>query len=199
MTLRVPSVSIVGPTSFVFPPSDTITPVVSFVMHFATSAAFVTEPWITVRLRSAIGFPAFASPAVPGGCANFDGVRARTVTLEPRASAWTTHSDPVAPVPPMTTMLDLSAGVAAARGETTARRVSDGRDRGDDIIVAVIFDRLFSLDDDAPPRKAADADAERVIAERAAISTGERASYSGRGPSAVESGAPRTQRDDGYR
>ena len=99
----------------------------------------------------------------------------------------------------MTTMLDFSAGVAAARGETTARRVSDGRDRGDDIIVAVIFDRLFSLDDDAPPRKAADADAERVIAERAAISTGERASYSGRGPSAVESGAPRTQRDDGYR
>ena len=48
---------------------------------------------------------------------SFEGVRASTVTLAPRLSAWTTHSEPVPPVPPKTTTWDLSAGVAEANAE----------------------------------------------------------------------------------
>ena len=55
-----------------------------------------------------------AAPPVPGGVVIFEGSRARTVTLAPRLSAWTTHSEPVPPVPPRTTTLLDSAGVALA-------------------------------------------------------------------------------------
>ena len=63
-----------------------------------------------------MGWPS-ADPPVPGGWASFEGVRASTVTLAPRLSAWTTHSEPVPPVPPKTTTWDLSAGVAEANAE----------------------------------------------------------------------------------
>ena len=45
MTVAVPSVSMVGPTSFVLPPSEMMTPSTSPPSNtFSTSAAFVTEP-----------------------------------------------------------------------------------------------------------------------------------------------------------
>ena len=47
--LAVPSCSIVGPTSFVLPPSATITPVMSSPSKtLLTSAWFVTEPAVTL-------------------------------------------------------------------------------------------------------------------------------------------------------
>jgi hypothetical protein len=113
MTFVVPSVSMVAPTSFVLPPRETTMPVVSFVMTLATSAASETLPLTTVRLGSESGVPS-AAPPVPGGVVIFEGSRARTVTLAPRLSAWTTHSEPVPPVPPRTTTLLDSAGVAFA-------------------------------------------------------------------------------------
>ena len=113
MTFVVPSVSMVAPTSFVLPPRETTMPVVSFVMTLATSAASETLPRTTVRLGSESGVPS-AAPPVPGGVVIFEGSRARTVTLAPRLSAWTTHSEPVPPVPPRTTTLLDSAGVALA-------------------------------------------------------------------------------------
>ena len=125
MTLVVPSVSMVAPTSFVLPPRETTTPVVSFVMTLATSSGLETFPRTTVRLGSETGAPSFAPP-VPGGWRILEGSRARTVTFAPRRSAWTTHSEPVPPVPPKTTMLLCSAGVALATttedpGEDRAR------------------------------------------------------------------------------
>ena len=60
---------------------------------------------------------ALGGSARAGGWASFEGVRASTVTLAPRLSAWTTHSEPVPPVPPKTTTWDLSAGVAEANAE----------------------------------------------------------------------------------
>ena len=45
MTVAVPSVSIVGPTSFVLPPNEIMTPSISPLSNtFSTSAAFVTLP-----------------------------------------------------------------------------------------------------------------------------------------------------------
>ena len=72
MTLRVPSVSMVLPTSLVLPPRDTTTPVMSEVMTFATSAALVTSPWTTVRLGSTMGWPSADRTAV---AASFEGAR----------------------------------------------------------------------------------------------------------------------------
>mmetsp|Transcript_189 Transcript_189/g.586 ORF Transcript_189/g.586 Transcript_189/m.586 type:complete len:225 (-) Transcript_189:94-768(-) len=120
ITFVVPSVSMVLPTSFVLPPSATTTPVVSPVMTFATSAKEHTSPCTTVRLGSVTGVPSLAPPD-PGGYTILLGVRASTVTLLPRFRACTTHSAPHPPVPPMTTMLDFSAGVAEATTETVAR------------------------------------------------------------------------------
>ena len=45
MTVAVPSVNMVGPTSFVLPPSEMMTPSISPLSKtFSTSAASVTEP-----------------------------------------------------------------------------------------------------------------------------------------------------------
>mmetsp|Transcript_20806 Transcript_20806/g.45605 ORF Transcript_20806/g.45605 Transcript_20806/m.45605 type:complete len:215 (-) Transcript_20806:293-937(-) len=80
ITFVDPSVSIVSPTSLDLPPSEITTPVTSSVMTFATSAALVTSPWITVRLGLSNGFPALSSPPEPGGIPMFEGVLASVTT-----------------------------------------------------------------------------------------------------------------------
>jgi hypothetical protein len=50
------------------------------VMHLATSAAEVTLPCTTVRFGLVIGWPAPASPPVPGGITSLLGSRASTVS-----------------------------------------------------------------------------------------------------------------------
>mmetsp|Transcript_41501 Transcript_41501/g.102268 ORF Transcript_41501/g.102268 Transcript_41501/m.102268 type:complete len:320 (-) Transcript_41501:157-1116(-) len=120
ITFSVPSFSMVLPTSLDFPPREITTPVVSAVMTLAMSAALFTSPWTMVRLGSLKGWPSFAPP-LPGGYTILEGVRASTVTLAPRLSAWNTHSEPVPPVPPNTTMLALDAGVAPAAMARTPR------------------------------------------------------------------------------
>ena len=71
-TTFVPSVSIVGPTSFVFPPSATTTPSMPSLNTFATSAGFVTSPAMRVRLGSEI-LPPACDPPDPSGITRFDG------------------------------------------------------------------------------------------------------------------------------
>ena len=149
MTLVVPSVSMVAPTSFVLPPRETTTPVVSFVMTLATSAGLETFPRTTVRLGSETGAPSFAPP-VPGGWRILEGSRARTVTFAPRRSAWTTHSEPVPPVPPKTTMLLCSAGVALATttedpGEDRAR-LATREAATPRLMLGAMFERAESAD-----------------------------------------------------
>merc|ERR1719491_2107945 len=105
MTATVPSVHIVSPTSLVFPPRAMTTPSISPASNtFATSAAFVTSPPITVRLSSVNAFPALLPPD-PSGIFRFDGLRVRPITLFPSFRAWYTHSDAVNPEAPNTAMV----------------------------------------------------------------------------------------------
>mmetsp|Transcript_151258 Transcript_151258/g.466533 ORF Transcript_151258/g.466533 Transcript_151258/m.466533 type:complete len:217 (-) Transcript_151258:123-773(-) len=119
MMLVVPSVSIVSPTSAVFPPKETRTPVVSDVMTLATSSAFVTSPCMTVNFGSDKG-PSASPPPDPFGTKSFDGSLARATTLSPLCNAWYTASRPVRPVAPKTAR-DARGGATDGLSGTRAR------------------------------------------------------------------------------
>merc|ERR1719491_1429811 len=129
MTATVPSVHIVSPTSLVLPPRAITTPSISPASNtFATSAAFVTSPPITVRLSSVNAFPALLPPD-PSGIFRFDGLRVRPITLFPSFRAWYTHSDAVNPEAPNTAMVFMQ------------------RDEDDDHLVVVVGARLWATEE----------------------------------------------------
>mmetsp|Transcript_1829 Transcript_1829/g.5513 ORF Transcript_1829/g.5513 Transcript_1829/m.5513 type:complete len:319 (+) Transcript_1829:185-1141(+) len=100
MTAAVPSVSIVGPTSLVLPPSEMITPSMSPPSKtFSTSDAEVTVP---LYLNSLSLTTSSSLPVEPSGVSRFAGVRQSARTAIPRSSSWCVHSRPVKPVDPKT-------------------------------------------------------------------------------------------------
>mmetsp|Transcript_25604 Transcript_25604/g.83952 ORF Transcript_25604/g.83952 Transcript_25604/m.83952 type:complete len:242 (+) Transcript_25604:168-893(+) len=107
MMMAEPSVSMVGPTSLVLPPSAMMTPSMSpDSKTFSTSAATSTEP---LNLKSWSLVTASSLPAEPRGVSTFAGVRQSARTATPRSRSWCVHSRPVRPVEPKTAMLARGA------------------------------------------------------------------------------------------
>mmetsp|Transcript_8975 Transcript_8975/g.16159 ORF Transcript_8975/g.16159 Transcript_8975/m.16159 type:complete len:205 (-) Transcript_8975:145-759(-) len=115
ITHLVPSVSMVGPTSFVFPPRAITTPSTSSEITLSTSDCTVTLPCTTVSRSDSNLLPALAPPE-PGGTTRLAGVRTRVTTSSPASSAWYTHSLPVPPVPPITAIFAAQTWRRCARG-----------------------------------------------------------------------------------
>mmetsp|Transcript_28599 Transcript_28599/g.57800 ORF Transcript_28599/g.57800 Transcript_28599/m.57800 type:complete len:211 (-) Transcript_28599:111-743(-) len=113
--LFVPSVSIVSPTSLVFPPRATITPSMGAASKtLATSAALVTSPPMTVRFGSLSGLSA-SGPPDPFGITSFEGFLVRPITLSPSFNAWYTHSAAVKPDAPKTAIVFIFNSVLPER------------------------------------------------------------------------------------
>mmetsp|Transcript_5377 Transcript_5377/g.18203 ORF Transcript_5377/g.18203 Transcript_5377/m.18203 type:complete len:206 (-) Transcript_5377:185-802(-) len=89
ITLDVPSVSMVSPTSEVRPPSAITHPVTgssASSKSASTSAALVTSPLHTRSMGEESGEPA-AAPPLPGGTHSLEGSRHSTLTRCPRSRA----------------------------------------------------------------------------------------------------------------
>jgi len=100
MTVAVPSVSMVGPTSLVLPPSAMITPSTSPPSKtFSTSSALVTEP---LYLKSWSLSTGSSLPVEPMGVRSPAGSRHSALTGILRPRSWCVHSRPVRPVAPKT-------------------------------------------------------------------------------------------------
>mmetsp|Transcript_12650 Transcript_12650/g.50816 ORF Transcript_12650/g.50816 Transcript_12650/m.50816 type:complete len:332 (-) Transcript_12650:129-1124(-) len=127
MTWRVPSASIVGPTSLVLPPSATMTPSTSPASNtFATSSALVTSPLYLKSISGdSSGLSAAVSPHDPSGVSSRAGSRHSARTFVPRSTSWYAHSRPVSPVAPKTATLMCTGDdrrVGAVRSASPATR-----------------------------------------------------------------------------